>query len=303
MTPRTQVVLWMAVAVAAAFASWWGVEACARRAASVRGPSGPAGRPRVVALVGGVVDTVYALGAVDTLVGVGGGSRTSYYPGTDDIPRILSDEQGGMTNPEAILALRPDYVLAARELVPALSGRGLNVVEVPQDSFPDIRRFTADLGRMVGREDEARAALARMDATIAAIRQRVAGLRPVRVYWETSGPGRTWGPGTAVHEMIGLAGGENIYQDARIPRATVSLEVILAADPEVIVISADGADPEEVMARQGWDRITAVRTRRVHRLPVAERAVALYSPRCAECCERTFLRWFHPELFGAPEPR
>jgi ABC-type Fe3+-hydroxamate transport system substrate-binding protein len=103
--------------------------------------------------------------------------------------------------------------------------------------------------------------------------------------------------------MIELAGGETICRDARVPRPTIGVESIVGADPEVIVLNATSASPEEVKARPGWDRTTAVRTGRVFVIPFEERAVTLYSPRCAESCERTFLRWFHPELFAEQAPR
>jgi ABC-type Fe3+-hydroxamate transport system substrate-binding protein len=63
------------------------------------------------------------------------------------------------------------------------------------------------------------------------------------------------------------------------------------------------ASPAEVKARQGWDKISAVKNDRVFVIPFEERSVTLFSPRCADCCERTFLRWFHPELVPAEAPR
>jgi iron complex transport system substrate-binding protein len=293
---RTRTAMWAAAAALAAFGAWGVLRARARQTIVADTPQG---RPRVVALVSGVVDTLDAMGALDCVVAMG--SLAAALPGTERIPRILADERGGMTNPEGILALRPDHVFVAKELVPPLEGRGLDLVTVPQDSFEELPEFVLRLGRLVGREDAARAALARMDAKTAEIRRRVAGLPRVRVYWEDGAPGRTRGPGTAVHAMIELAGGENVYRDDRIARPTISLETILAADPEVIVVNARSGSPEEVKSRPGWDRISAVRNGRVFALPESERAVTLFTPRCVESCERTFLRWFHPELEGTGE--
>jgi iron complex transport system substrate-binding protein len=296
-TSRAKHAAWL---VAAVFAVACYLAFARNQARDVTAGATPPGRPRIVALVGGVVDTLYALGALDCLVGLAGNS-TQAYPGTEGKTRILSDERGGMTNAEAILALRPDYVFVAKELVPSLAGRGLNVVPVPQDSFPEMREFVMELGRIVGKKDEAVRLLEGFDAKRDEIARRVAGRPRVRVYWEDSAPGRTRGPGTAVHEMIQLAGGENVYQDAGIARPTISLEAVLAADPEVIVLNETSASPDEIRARQGWEKISAVRNGRIHVIPFAERAVTLYSPRCAECCERTFLRWFHPEVLTDEE--
>jgi iron complex transport system substrate-binding protein len=299
-TTRATAGLWIAAVVAAAAA--YGVVA-KRRARDVDAADVPSGRPRIVSLVSGVVDTLSVLDSLDCLVAVGS-NRTMDFPGTEGKPRILADERGGMTNAEGVLALRPDYVFVARELAPSLEGRGLNVIRVPQDSMAEMREFVMSLGRIVGKEERARAALEHMDAKMAEIRKRVAGRPRVRVYWEDTAVGRTRGPGTAVHEMIELAGGENIYQDARIARPTIGVETILGADPEVIVLNTTAsASPADVKARPGWDRMTAVRTGRVFVIPFEERSVTLFSPRCADCCERTFLRWFHPELFAEEAPR
>jgi len=267
------------------------------RARDVEAPATAPGRPRIVALVSGVVDTLQALDSLDCVVAMGHQSGNDPYDPTKRMTRILSDERGGMTNPEGVLSLRPDYVFAAPELVPSLSGRGLNVVAVPQDAFDEVAPFTLSLGRIVGKEDDARALLAAMDAKAQDIRRRVAGKPRVRVYWEDGSPGRTRGPGTAVHAMIELAGGANVYGDDRIARPTISLEALLAADPEVIVLNEGMATPSEVAARPGWDRMSAVRNKRVFVISYADRPVTLFTPRCVACCERTFLRWFHPELF------
>lgn len=293
-TPQLLRPLWTLLVAASATAAWAILPAPARVAAAPPPPADPE-HPRIVALVSGVVDTLDEIGAIDSVVAVG--SKT-VLPAADGKPRIHADERGGMTSAEGILAMRPDYVFAAAELMPPLAGRGLNVVRVPQDSFSDMREFVLGLGRVVHREHEARAALGRMDAKMADIRRRVASLPRPRVYFEEGGVGRTRGPGTAIHEMIELAGGENVYRDARIPRPTISAETIVGADPEVIVLGAGSETPERLRARPGWAGVSAVRTGRVFVIPDSERSVTLYSPRCADACERTLLPWIHPELFG-----
>jgi iron complex transport system substrate-binding protein len=292
--PAQRLSIWLwALLVAGSAAAAWSVLPAAARVAAAPAPADP-DHPRIVALVSGVVDTLDEIGAMDRVVAVGGKTTT---PSAGGKARIHADERGGMTSAEGILALRPDYVYVAKELMPPLAGRGLNVVRVPQDTFPEMREFVLGLGRVVRREEEARAALDRMDAKMADIRRRVAGLPRPRVYYEEGAPGRTRGPGTAIHEMIELAGGENVYRDARIPRPTLCMETVVGADPEVIVLGASSETLERLRSRPGWSRVSAVRTGRVYVIPESERSVTLYAPRCAASCERTLLRWIHPELF------
>lgn len=249
--------------------------------------------PRIVSLVGGVTDTLVALGAADAIMN---GSRRMSAEGMPDLrPTVYANERSGAVNAEGILALDPDVVFVARELMPGLRGRGLNLEMVPQDTFADIEPFVVKVGFYARDEAGARELLIAMKRTMDSIRARVKGRPRVRVYYEDGLPGRTRGPGTAVHEMIELAGGINVYADPSVPRPTISLETIVAADPEVIVVPSS-VTLDALRARPGWAGVSAVRNGRVHSISEADRSVTLYSPNCAACCERTFVRWFHPEL-------
>jgi len=73
-------------------------------------------------------------------------------------------------------------------------------------------------------------------------------------------------------------------------------EAIVAADPEVIVLSPWSETPEAVAQRPGWDRIAAVRAGRVHRIPERERKLQYPSPSCVEGCATLLVPWLHPAL-------
>jgi iron complex transport system substrate-binding protein len=120
------------------------------------------------------------------------------------------------------------------------------------------------------------------------------------VYYEAGKPGRTAGRGTVVDDMIRLAGGVNVAGEAPLANPVLSSEAIVAADPEVIVLSPWSDSPEEVAQRPGWDRTTAVRTGRVHRVPERERALQYPSPACVEGCASMLVPWLHPELAARP---
>src|SRR5260221_2427190 len=95
-----------------------------------RGPPPPARVQRVVTLAPSLSEMVLALGAQDTLVGV---TRFDDDPRTAKLPRV-----GGYNDPEpeTVLALKPDLVLAQ----PAPSNRGpieaLARLGVPIDVLP-----------------------------------------------------------------------------------------------------------------------------------------------------------------------
>ena len=268
---------------------------CARRAA---GPASTDATPqRIAALTIGSVDTLDVLGALHRVVAV---EADCHVAGTEHLVKIRNDDHSGPSralNVEAVLALAPDLVIAKEDLRPALATRGLPVFWVPSRSdLATIADTVVALGERIGAGDAARAVAATMRARIASIEQRAATLPRVRVYYEVGRPGRTAGEGTLMNDLVRIAGGTNIAAGVAMANPTMSSEAIIAADPEVIVLSPWSDPPDVVAARPGWDRISAVRERRIHQIREDRRQIQSPSPRCVEACERELLVWLHPGL-------
>jgi iron complex transport system substrate-binding protein len=284
----------LGASLAAAGCMWTGPSA-----GDATAEDGPPPR-RIVALTAGSVDVLASLGELDRVVGV---EENCFVPGTEGKARIRNDDRAGAPKSldvEAILALRPDAVVAKEGLRPALEGRGLRVLWVPQVAdLESVAPTVERIGALVGKPDRARELVERMRSRMREVRGRTAGLPRVRVYYEAGPPGRTAGSRTIVGAMIDLAGGENVAGGLPGANPTLSAEAIRAADPEVIVLSPWSESPEAVAARPGWDRIAAVRNGRVHRIPATGRRVGYPSPGCVDGCEETLIPWFHPNLVPA----
>jgi iron complex transport system substrate-binding protein len=271
--------------------------ACSRGDDAARTSATRPGPHRIVALTCAAVDVITVLGELDRVVAV---EEDCPAPGTEGKVKIRNDDHPGKQqaiNVESILALRPDLVIAQPNLKPALDGRGLTILWTPSVvTMGNMAPYVADIGRALGADERARQAIEAMDAKLAAIGALTAGARPVRVYYETTGLGWTVGKGPVMDDMIRLAGGTNIAGDIEKPTVTLNGEAILETDPEVIVLGPFADKLEDVVARPGWDRLSAVRNGRVHRIPVERRYVMLGTPRCVEGCEQMLLPWLHPEL-------
>jgi iron complex transport system substrate-binding protein len=66
--------------------------------------------------------------------------------------------------------------------------------------------------------------------------------------------------------MVQKAGGQNIVTDATNPYPQLSQEIVIAKDPEVILLGDDSAGvdtPEKILTRPGWSNITAVKNKRI----------------------------------------
>lgn len=271
-----------------------GLAACGEPSPDRAAPSSPR---RIVALTVGAADTLSLLGALDRVVGV---EEDCFVPGTEHVVKIRNDDHAGPSkalNVEAILALQPDLVVAKEDLAPLLSGRGFATLWVPADtSFASIERLVTQLGERVDLRERARDVLAQMHEREASIRERVQGLPRVRVYFEAGRPGRSVGNHTVVGRMLALAGAVNIAGDSSLANPQLSAEAILAADPEVIVLSPWGESPAEVSARPGWSALSAVRDGRVHKVEESDRKLQYPSPSCVIGCDEVLLGWIHPEL-------
>ncbi|MEZ5967119.1 MAG: ABC transporter substrate-binding protein [Planctomycetota bacterium] len=259
---------------------------------------------RVVALTCNATDIFACLGELDRVVAV---EEDCPAPGTEGKVRIRNDDHVGKAkalNVEAILALHPDLVIAKPALREVLGPLGVPVlwppVRMDMRTMPQfVRQIAATLGVGARGEDVLRAMAAKQER----LRRRTAGLPRVRVYYESTGLGRSIGRRSILHEMIELAGGANLGAAADKPGIVLTNEAILAADPEVIVLSPFADPTDEVVARPGWRRSSAVRHGRVHRIPLDRRYVLLATPRCVDGCEEFLLPWLHPELFPAETGR
>lgn len=224
---------------------------------------------RVVSVSPGATEIVFALGAGKRLVGTC--TYCDHPAAAKACPRV-----GDYANPslEAIVAARPDLVVTGgpqRELVLHLRAAGIPTAALLPASIEGVLGNIRDLGHVLGREAAARALIARLRGRIARVADEVTkapGAARPRVYFEIwADPFTAIGDATYPGELIRLAGGDNIARGAPGDYPKLSAEAILAADPDVIILSHsdNSAGPlAEVARRPGWAGLKAVKTGRVY---------------------------------------
>lgn len=252
---------------------------------------------RIVSTAPSLTETLYALGLGGRVAGVTEFCR--YPPEAATKPKI-----GTFIDPnfERILALKPDLVLVVRnpvQLAEKLRRLGLNAVEVPQDTVSEILASIRQIGRLTGAEAQARALASRIEADLAAVRSRAAGLPRRRVLFLVGrSPGTLQGmvgagPGTFLDELMRLAGGENVLASSPIAYPRVSMEQILAADPDLILDMGDFAHHEgrpmesEAQLRRLWSSYPMLRAVRQGGVKqVASEVLIRPGPRVGEAAKR-----------------
>lgn len=250
---------------------------------------------RIVSLLPATTETLFALGAGDRVVG-----RTDY--DREAYVRHLPSVGGGLDpSPEALLALRPDLVIAwetagGATLRHRLEALGVPVFAVRTQDTADVFANVARLGHLTGRDRAADSLARRIRAGLDSVRASVAGLpRPTVLYVVGTDPAMTAGPGTFVSELIGVAGGRNAFSDVRQEWPQISREEIVRRRPETVILPVDaGIDSAAALARldaPGWRELGAVRRGEVR--VVDGELLNRPGPRIAEAA-RALRRAIHP---------
>lgn len=226
--------------------------------------AGPA--RRVVSLAPSITELLFALGAGDQVVG-----RTvydKYPPAALQVPAV-----GDGLNPsvEAIVARHPDLVLLYRSAhtdaaAQQLERLGIPTLVVRHDGLADIARTARLLGRATGRDSAGQTVGRSVDSLLAQplppVRSRIA-----YVVWDA--PPIVIGAGSFLDELARRAGAENVFHDIATPSATVSIETIVARDPDWIAVVRDSVGDElpAWSRRPEWRVVRAVRQGRFLMLP------------------------------------
>lgn len=223
-------------------------------------PAAPA--RRIVSLNPTTTELLFALGAGDRVVGR---SRWDQWP--PQAQRVAEAGDAIRPSVERIIALRPDLVIlyasgdnraAATTLVQA----GIRVVALRIDRIADFERSVRIVGALAGREAEAATAADSLRRSLDAVRAALRDVPRPSVFlpaWDN--PLMAIGGGSYLSELIGIAGGRNVYGDLDEPSPQVSFEDLLRRDPDVIL-----AGPTEVArlaADARWRALRAVREARV----------------------------------------
>ncbi|CAG4884088.1 Cobalamin-binding protein [Georgfuchsia toluolica] len=223
---------------------------------------------RVIALSPHIAETLMAAGAGERLVG---SVQFSDYPAAvKKVPRIGSYARLDM---EAIVALKPDLVIGWQSgntpaHIEKIRQLGIPVYLSQPNRIEDVAHDLESYGQLMGNEAGARAAAA-FRARLAALRERYSNQPRLRIFYQVwKEPLMTVGNTQIISDAIRLCGGENVFGQLRQMAPTVTVEAVLAANPEVIVASGmDEARPEWLDDWRRWPQLTAVARDNLYFIP------------------------------------
>lgn len=231
----------------------------------------------IVCLTTETTEVLYLLGEQARIVGISG-FTTRPAIARREKPKVSAFTSAKI---DKILDLKPDLVLGFSDLqadmAAALIKAGVEVHVFNQRSVDDILRMVTTLGGLVGVPEKAAALVKELQTTIERVEETALYLpaKPKVYFEEWNDPlisGIRW-----VADLIKIAGGEDCFADLSVhssakQRIISDANQIVERMPDIIIGSWCGKkfQPEQVMARLGWDVIPAVKNGFVREIKSAD---------------------------------
>lgn len=253
---------------------------------------------RIVSLDPSVTEILFALGLDKEIVGV-----TTYC----DYPERAKSKAkvGGYLDPniEVITLLQPELLVTTLKtdtliLIRKLEEFGIKIFVLDPKGIQDIFKNISSLAKITHREEEGKKLMAEMKRKLYEVKRKVAGTYRPRVFVEMGAdPLISVGPGSFTNDLIEIAGGRNIAQKSSPRYRRYTLEEVLLADAEVIIICSMNPDDACLAQKTWWQRwknIPAVQNNRIY--IVSANLVTRPSPRIIEGLIE-IAEAIHPEIF------
>ena len=221
---------------------------------------------RIVALTPPATELLFTVGAGEQVVGV-----VEYSDFPEEAKKIPQIGNYAGLNIEAIIALQPDLIIYWPEGNPARDIERLKQLNMPlfasdpntfQEIADDIKRF----GSLTYHQENGQEIAADFLAEVEKLRSNNQNKQQLRVFFQVwDKPLLSQNGDTFISRVISLCGGENIFADLRIKSPQISIEAVLAADPDIILAGSNsGQRPDWLNSWQQYSFLTAVKNKQLH---------------------------------------
>ena len=258
---------------------------------------------RIVSLAPSNTEILFALGLEDRLVGT-----TDYcdYPEAAKAkPRVA-----GYSTPdiEKVVSVEPDLILAEsiheKLVLPALEKLGLTVIVTSAESIDTVIKDIALVGQINGKSRASSQLTNNLTSRIEAVTTKTKDLpaekRPRVLYVCWHDPIWTMGRKTFINDLIWKAGGVNIFANDFEKSRVVSLEAVVAKNPQVIIVSGMATSGNliynSIMKETRLAGVDAIVNKMVYRISDAN-LIERPGPRTVDGLEEV-AKFIHPEIFS-----
>ena len=273
------------------------------------------GPQRIVCLTEETTEWLYLLGQEARIVGISG-YTVRPKRARDEKPRVSAFLSAKL---DKIMELQPDCVLGFSDLQADIAAelvkRGVQVTIFNQRSVAEIFSMLFQLAAMVGEAEQGAQRIAQMQADLRAMQAAIAakvtaGARRPKVFfeeWDTPHISAIrW-----VSELVGIAGGDDCFPELAAEslgknRIIADGAEIVRRNPDIILGSWCGKKfrPENVVAREGWAVVNAVRHQQLFEIKspdILQPGPAALTDGVAKM-HQIILQWMDADQAGAFQP-
>ena len=221
---------------------------------------------RIVSLAPHVTELLFAAGAGKLVVGV---VRYSDFPeAAKQVPEVGDYNALDL---ETLLSLKPDLIVGWQSGNPAAAVERLLKFNIPvflsePRQLEDIATNLERLGVLSGTEASANAASAQFRAQLKQLRANYSGKAPVTVFYQVwDRPLITLNGAHMISAVLELCGGKNLFAGLPVLAPEVSMEAVLAANPDAIIASGSASSEDHGLGQWArWPSLRAVRNKQLY---------------------------------------
>lgn len=216
---------------------------------------------RIVSVAPHLTELLFAAGAGERVVGVDAWS--DYPAAAQRLPRIGDSAQLDL---ERIVALKPDVVVVWADGTAARQLQRLQALKLPiwysrLQRLEDVAATLRRLGALAGSAPVAEGAARRYEEGLRTLRERYAGRRELRVFYQIwKQPLLTVNGRHFISQAMQLCGARNVFAELGPLTPTVNEEAVVRADPDAIAASRQDSGGPDPMSR--WRTLQGLRATR-----------------------------------------
>lgn len=219
---------------------------------------------RVVSLAPSLTEIMLDLQAESALVGI-----LDAGPRPKSLMDIASVGQFAQFELETLLSLQADLILhwptsISQMQLMQLKQLGVPVFSADAQTMDELAEQFAEIGALVGAEQRGTELTTQLQQQLVQMRARYQRDVPLRVFYQVwDAPMYTLGGEQIISDALRVCGAENIYADLALPAPQVSVESVIARNPDVILLGSQRL----AQMWQAWPVVRAVQLRQVLEVP------------------------------------
>ena len=207
---------------------------------------------KIVTLSPHLAEMIYELGSESSLVGVS--SYTDYPESAKSIPRI---GDAFILDLERMALLDPDIILAwesgtPKKVVEELDNLGYRLEIIKSKNLNEISTALSQIGQIIGKQKQASIIIKEYSDQLKDLKEEYKNKQKVTVFFQIDQqPLFTIGGNHFISEMIEVCAGINVFSELEQLAPSVSVESVIARDPQVMMSMAKGNSQDKF---QSWKK-------------------------------------------------